>query len=63
MMYIKAIPLNVYLNYNPYSGRWEIAKPMPPGKQDVLVKDFADEGSMWAWAKEEFNAGRLPLRV
>jgi hypothetical protein len=32
---------------------------MPPGVDDLLVKDFADEGAARAWATAESNAGRL----
>jgi hypothetical protein len=60
MMSINGIPLNVYINDNPQSGRVEIAKPAPPGELDELVKDFFDRPSAWAWAQAEFNAGRLP---
>jgi len=60
-MSIDTIPLNVYINYNPESGRVEIAKPMPPGTLDALVQDFPDTSSAWEWAKSEFSAGRLPL--
>lgn len=57
------IPLNVYINYNPQTGRVEIAKPMPPGELDEMVKDFTDDASARQWAREEFEAGRLPSRI
>lgn len=60
-MSIGGIPLNCYLNHNPQSGRVEIAKPMPPGTPDALLKDFSSTSAAWAWAEEEFRAGRLPL--
>jgi hypothetical protein len=56
---LNGIPINHYINHNPQTGRVEIVKPMPPGVDDWLVKDFADEGSARAWATLEFNAGRL----
>lgn len=59
-MSIGGIPLNVYINHNPYTGRVEIAKPMPPGIEDECVKDFPTADAAWAWAKAEFDAGRLP---
>ena len=42
---LNGIPINHYINNNPQTGRVEIVKPMPPGVDDWLVKDFADEGS------------------
>ena len=59
-MHIGGIPLNVYINDNPITGRIEIARPMPNNVLDELVKDFPDRQSAWAWAQVEFNAGRLP---
>ena len=59
-MLIDGIPLNHYINDNPTTGRAEIVKPMPPGTDDVLVKDFANRPAAWEWAKNEFGAGRLP---
>jgi len=59
-MSINGIPLNVYINHNPVTGRVEIAKPMPPGIEDECVRDFPDADAAWAWAKAEFEAGRLP---
>lgn len=61
MMYIRGVPLNVYINYNPQTNRVEIAMPMPPGQLDEAIKDFASTQAAWDWAAEEFNAGRLPL--
>jgi hypothetical protein len=58
-MSIDGIPLNRYINHNPQTGKVEIAKPMPPGVQDELVKDFPNEAAAWEWAKAEFLAGRL----
>lgn len=60
-MHINGIPLNCYINDNQETGRVEIAKSMPPGTPDELVKDFPDRASAWAWAQAEFYAGRLPL--
>jgi hypothetical protein len=60
-MFINGIPLNVYINHNSQTGRVEIAKPMPPDTLDEVVKDFPDEESAWEWARQEFNARRLPL--
>jgi hypothetical protein len=58
-MFIDGIPLNLYINDNPKTGKVEVAKPMPPGTDDVVVKDFPDRPSAWAWAEAEFHAGRL----
>ena len=54
------VPLNCYLNFNPQSGRVEIARIMPAGAQDELVHDFADEESAREWIRHETRAGRLP---
>jgi hypothetical protein len=62
-MSIDGIPLNCYLNYNPTNGRVEIVKSMPPGVLDELVMDFSSPTAAWAWATEEFHAGRMPLTV
>ena len=62
-MSINGIHLNCYINYNPETGRVEIAKPMPPGTLDELVRDFPDRASAWAWAQAEFNVENLPLRI
>jgi len=56
---LNGIPINHYINHNPQTGRVEIVKPMPPGVDDLLVKDFPDEGSARVWATIELNAGRL----
>ena len=37
----------------------EIAKSMPRGVQDELVKEFPDESSARSWTVAEFQAGRL----
>ncbi len=58
-IYIGGIPTNQYINHNPKTHRVEIAKAMPPGIEDKLVKDFPDAASAWAWAEVEFQAGRL----
>jgi hypothetical protein len=58
-MSIGGMPINHYINHNPQTGRVEVVKPMPPGIQDQLVKDFSNEASAWAWAEAEFRAGRL----
>jgi hypothetical protein len=58
-MSIGGIPINLYINHNPVTGRVEVARPMPSGTQDELVKDFPDAASAWAWAEAEFRAGRL----
>jgi hypothetical protein len=55
------MPLKLYLNYNPQSGRVEIARIMPAGVQDELVNDFPDEDSARDWIRHEVRAGRLPL--
>lgn len=60
-MFLGGVPLNCYLNHNPQTGRVEIAKPMPRGVQDELLKDFPSEEAAWAWAQAELRAGRLPL--
>lgn len=60
-MLIDGIPLNVYINHNTQTGRVEIARKMPPGEQDAVVKEFGDDASAWEWVKQEFSAGRLPL--
>lgn len=60
---VDGIPCNCYINYNPNTGRVEVAKPMPPGSQDVLVKDFPDLASLRFWVEAEFRAGRMPLRL
>ena len=57
-LYMSGIPLNVYINHNAETGRVEIAKPMPPGELDALVKDFPSEAAAREWAREEFNAGK-----
>ena len=62
-MRINDIPLNCYISDNPETGRTEIAKPMPPGTMDELVKDFPNRMTAWAWADAEFSAGRLPLTL
>jgi hypothetical protein len=62
-LFYNGVPLNLYLNHNSATRRVEIAKPMPPGILDELIKDFPDEASARAWVIEEFNAGRLPLRL
>ncbi len=59
-MAIGGVPLNLYLNHNPQTGKVEIARPTRPGTPDELVKEFADEASAWAWAESEHLAGRLP---
>jgi Uma2 family endonuclease len=45
------------------SDRVEVAKPMPPGIQDALVKDFPNIASLRYWVEAEFRAGRLPLKL
>lgn len=62
-MLIGGIPLNVYLNLNPLTGRWEIAKPMPAGVMDESIIDFSSQDDAWAWATQEFTAGHLPLKL
>ena len=62
-LYVSGIPLNVYINYNPQSGRVEIVKPMPAGTPDELINDFPDAASARAWANEDFTSGRLPAAV
>lgn len=59
-MLIDGIPLNVYINDNPQTGRVEVVQPMPKGQDDKVVKEFHDRPSAWEWAKQEFLAGRLP---
>ena len=59
MLSVGGIPTNHYINFNPETERVEIAKTMPRGVDDVLIKDFSDETSARAWALTEFNAGRL----
>jgi hypothetical protein len=61
-MLIGGIPLNVYINLNPQTARVEIVKPMPRGVPDEPIRDFLSHDEAWAWAKSEFDAGRLPLR-
>jgi hypothetical protein len=48
------------LNNHSITGRVEIVKMMPPGQPDRLVKDFPDEDSAWAWARNEFRHRRMP---
>jgi len=60
-LHFQGIPLNVYINQNPQTGRMEIVKPAPPGQPDELVMDFPDTNAARAWVEAEFNAGRLPL--
>lgn len=57
------IPLNCYINHNPETGRVEVAKAMPRGIQDALVKDFPNIASLRYWVEAEFRAGRLPLKL
>lgn len=59
MLYFEGIPTNHYINFNSETGRVEIAKTMPRGIGDELVKDFSDEASARAWAEAEFRGGRL----
>jgi hypothetical protein len=54
------VPLNCYLNFNPQTGRIEIARIMPHGAPDELVHDFPDEDSARAWIRHEVRANRLP---
>jgi hypothetical protein len=59
-LFADGVPLNCYLNYNPQSGRVEIARIMPAGVQDEVVNDFPDEDSAREWIRHEARAGRLP---
>lgn len=59
-LFIEGMRLNCYLNFNPESGRVEIARIMPPGVHDELVNDFPDEDSARAWTRAEIRARRLP---
>ena len=59
-MHIEGNALNCYLNNHSITGRVEIVKMMPPGQPDRLVKDFPDEDSAWAWARNEFRHRRMP---
>jgi hypothetical protein len=59
-MTIEGIPLNHYILENSVTGRVEIIKPLPPGTEDRLVKDFTSATEAWAWATAEFHAGRMP---
>jgi hypothetical protein len=59
-LFADGAPLNCYLNYNPQSGRVEIARIMPPGVQDELVRDFPNEDSARDWIRHEVRAGRMP---
>lgn len=60
MLYIGSLPTNLYINYDSKSGRVELARPMPPGTKDVLVRDFPDVESLREWAMSEHAAGRIP---
>lgn len=59
-LFADGVPLNCYLNYNPQSERVEIARKMPSGMEDELVKDFPDEDSARDWIRHEVRASRLP---
>jgi hypothetical protein len=59
MISVGGIPTNHYINHNPETGMVEIAKSMPRGVQDELIKEFPDESSARSWALVEFHAGRL----
>jgi hypothetical protein len=54
MISVGGIPTNHYINHNPGTGLVEIAKSMPRGVQDELVKEFPDESSARSWAVAEF---------
>jgi hypothetical protein len=59
-MRVEGFPINCYLNHHPETKRAEVVRTMPRGVPDVLVKDFADEDSAWAWVRNEFRLRRLP---
>jgi hypothetical protein len=59
-LFADGVPLNCYLNYNPQSGRVEIARIMPSGVQDELLSEFEDEDSARAWMRAEVRANRMP---
>ncbi len=59
-LFADGVALNCYLNYNSQTGRVEIVRTMPPGVQDELVNDFADEDAARAWIRHEVRASRLP---
>lgn len=56
---VAGIATNYYINNNPETGKVEIAKAMPAGTQDALVKDFTDSGAAREWFTSEWQAGRL----
>lgn len=58
-MLVEGNPINCYLNHDPETGRVEIARMMPLGVPDELVKDFPDEDSAWAWVRNEYRLRRL----
>jgi len=57
---VDGAPINCYFNSHPTTGRVEIVKIMPRGYPDELLKDFPDEDSGWAWARNEVRLRRLP---
>jgi hypothetical protein len=59
MISVEGIPTNHYINHNPDTGLVEVAKTMPRGVQDELVREFPDESSARSWLIAEFHAGRL----
>jgi hypothetical protein len=56
---VDGVPTPYYYNQNPQTKRWEIAKAMPRGVDDRLVRDFPDFGSARDWIAEIFREGRM----
>jgi hypothetical protein len=59
MFSVGGIPTSYSINFNPESGRVEVAKTMPRGVDDELAQDFLDKSSALTWADAEFYAARL----